>query len=96
MPPVRDIFDFATGILLVEGGDGVEADPVRGVDLCTRAIEEGANTSSMFLLTCLLVQGTGIVEADSERAVELYYFATEEGGDNNDISNLGCLLRSRA
>lgn len=84
--------DLAT--FLIDGAKGVDADPVRSVELFGRAID-GGSVTSLNKLAVVLEKDAKRVDADPVRAAELYRRAID-GGEVIAMVNLARLLSKGA
>ncbi len=74
--------------MLKEGDIGVPRDPLRAVQLYTRAIEEHGSGQAMFKLGKLLESGAIGVPKDPERAMSLYNRAVSERNNKRSAQRL--------
>ncbi len=76
--------------LLCGGGEGVEKDNERTLQLYIRAVG-GGNVEAMFELGNVLSEGSDGIEKDLARAAELYSRAVDEGGHEGAMRNIEVL-----
>lgn len=72
-------------LLLENGAEGVDANPVRSVELYRRAMEERRSEHAVVNLVRLLSKGTKGVTRDRARPIELYSRVTEQGTNASQI-----------